>query len=160
MQGLEWVMYRPRLLAVLTAPASLMLWDPRGGAVVWQKDLSASEPFMSLVSDPLDCRRLAACGASGSLSVFTFNKVRVRVDDCKLTCEPDAVLLQLALRARIKAQGQCLMHHIHMQWFYYILVFMEVSIWTSTHTAFELYSLPYCLIPASLLPWLHLRWMM
>lgn len=29
-QGLAWVRYRPRLLAVLTAPATLLLWDSRG----------------------------------------------------------------------------------------------------------------------------------
>jgi hypothetical protein len=51
--------------------------------VVWRRELSASEPFGSLVPDPLDARRLAACGAQGGLAVITLRGAQTDAVDIK-----------------------------------------------------------------------------
>lgn len=94
--GLEWVTAKPFLLAVLMAPATLVVWDTQGvcccllqsffihkdpnartnthtnthtgGILLWHRDLSSGcpVPFASMCQEPLDRQQLCLCGAVSS----------------------------------------------------------------------------------------------
>eukprot|EP00798_Chlamydomonas_sp_ICE-L_P003894 gene3894-13964_t len=85
--GFEWVVQPASMLAVLVAPATLILWDTRADKVVWKRDLSSSELFNSMVLDPLDCRCLCLCSVKRDLSsTELFNSMVLDPLDCRRLC--------------------------------------------------------------------------
>ncbi|GIM02414.1 hypothetical protein Vretimale_7287, partial [Volvox reticuliferus] len=69
--GLAWVMSSSAVLAVLLSPGLLLLWDTKGGAVLWKRALPAPDVWHGLQVDPLDCRSLAASSSQGGLVLLT-----------------------------------------------------------------------------------------
>ena len=77
-QGLAWVLPGRGALAVVIAPALLVVWDPAGGGVLWKRELAAPaspETFTSIAVDPLDRRRVVLCGDAGALVVLRLRGV-------------------------------------------------------------------------------------
>ncbi|GFR52352.1 hypothetical protein Agub_g14896, partial [Astrephomene gubernaculifera] len=71
--GLAWVLSSPSVLAVLLTPGSLLLWDTKGGAVLWKRELAGPDIWHSLEVDPLDCRRLAVGSGQGGLALLSLD---------------------------------------------------------------------------------------
>ncbi|GBF90134.1 hypothetical protein Rsub_03267 [Raphidocelis subcapitata] len=77
-QGLAWVLPDPPALAVVIAPALLLIWDTQGGSLLWKRELAAPtspETFTSIACDPLNRRRVALCGDAGALVVLRLDRV-------------------------------------------------------------------------------------
>ncbi|GLI63491.1 hypothetical protein VaNZ11_006473, partial [Volvox africanus] len=69
--GLAWVMSSAAVLAVLLSPGLLLLWDTKGGAILWKRALPAPDVWQGLQVDPLDCRYLAVSSNQGALELLT-----------------------------------------------------------------------------------------
>lgn len=56
--------------------------------MVWRRELSSSETFLSMAADPLDCRRLCLSGAAGTLALVTLTdpQVTALLFSCCVTC--------------------------------------------------------------------------
>lgn len=72
--SLAWVLPGRHVLAVVVAPALLLLWDTRGGGLLWHTDLGGGERYGQLAASPLDARALCLCGSGGAL-------VALQIDD-------------------------------------------------------------------------------
>ncbi|GLC70526.1 hypothetical protein PLESTF_000996000 [Pleodorina starrii] len=71
--GLAWVMSSSAVLAVLLSPGLLLLWDTKGGAVLWKRALPAPDVWQGLQVDPLDCRSLAVVSGQGGLALVSLD---------------------------------------------------------------------------------------
>lgn len=55
---------------------------PAANNIIWRRELSATETYIGLAVDPLDCRRLCLCGSQGALVVLRF--LNIDKDDVDL----------------------------------------------------------------------------
>ncbi|CAD7702710.1 unnamed protein product [Ostreobium quekettii] len=69
-QDVAWVMSPPCLLAVLLASASLLLWDTKGGQIVWRHEERGHGSLHSISVDPMDRRRVCLSGEGGQCIIM------------------------------------------------------------------------------------------
>ncbi|KAK9829709.1 hypothetical protein WJX72_007460 [[Myrmecia] bisecta] len=80
-KDLAWVMSSPCLLGILMASGLFVVWDTRGGGVVWKKDFGAEQLLASIKVNPTDMRHICLCGQKGSIVVLRLvNMARDKVE--------------------------------------------------------------------------------